>query len=821
MKSRMLRYLSATLLALLCGMSVQAQDAIYVYRNDGSFNAFFNDEILSMQCSRVDLDGREHQDYVVHEVLTADSLYRIPLEAIDSISFVKPENKMRNEVRKLDQLLIYIDKVEGRTITFLPTLPAELRPQPGDVLVYDRFDCDLLPTGFAGRVESMDGMVCQCSKVTLQDVYESFVCIGRYTTVEEDVPTTAPGEHVYRLVPKRIEGEASAGIDISNTVSVGPTFIRTQGRLALDVHVVCNINFFSDSYFDLSLSPSLSLGMEAGFEGELGGDNVLEKLVPKPRIYIPDTPFFLVLGVGPVFEPKLEGSIKVGTEASLGYKFGIKYEHGDWIPYGENTSKWFSTPSVTANMRGSLFMGIGAEIGLESFGEIVKASVSNKYGAEFSGEISHDFFENTAYETLAGAEVSLDLVTSVGAEAEISFTDLLSVKRELTLFEASINVNKWNLVPTFSKPQEVSIGSKKATLSVEPENKLLFPVTLGMRITDDDGKVLDTQWCDKEYRVPEDWPLKEYEATFNDLTPITQYHVSPVVKFLGIQIPATPVKDILTTAVPVTIRDVKVKSASYYPQHFSYNGRAYDFRFIPTVQVELDKDAEGVVEWGYVYVDPEGNPARIPVPGGVNVYNDERCAYARNEYRSTILLAPYVLYEGDEVLTVGALREFDIEYPREAGITLTGCEFQGTSNNVSFEGHTYKYKSTFRYLYSATGAYWLKVGTDERGSGWTGWSLPNLQMSPVDGANALTVNYYYDDQSFAGDFSVYLSATDDTHYKNYGSSAYVTYSHSSTQFTGCTFHPASSASRAAAVAAPWYGEEAPVYNIVINKQQHY
>lgn len=819
MKSKMLRYLSATLLALLCGLNVQAQDAIYVYRNDGSFNAFFNDEIISMQCSQLDLDGREHQDYVVQEVLTADSLYRIPLEAIDSISFVKPENKMKNDVRHLDALLTYINKVDGRTITFLPSMPAELRPAVGDVLIYDRFDCDLLPTGFAGRVESMDGTVCSCSEVTLEDVYESFVCIGDYVAIEEDASPSVRGESRYRLVPKRIEGEASAGLDISNTLSVGPLFFREQGRMALDVRVVCNISFIHDSYFDLSLSPGLSMTFEAGLEGEISKD-LVELIRPKLKLPIPDTPFLLVLGCGPVVEPKLEGSVKASTETRLGYRMGIKYEHGDWDAYGYNTSKWFSTPDVTGNIRGSLFLGVGMQIGVESYGEIVTAKIEGRLGGEISADLSTDLFETTAYEKLAAAEVSLDAVGSVKGEGEIKLTKWMKYKREVKIFEASLNVNKWKLVPTFSMPEEVSIGSKMATLSVVPENKLIRSVSIGMRITDEDGKVLDTQWCDKEYRVPEEWPLKEYKATFNNLTPITQYHVSPVVKFLGIEIPATPVKDILTTAVPVTIRDVRVKSASYYPQHYAYNGQKYDFRFIPTVQVELDKDAEGVVDWGYVYVDPEGNAARVPVPGGADVYNDERYAYCRNEYRSSILLAPYVLYEGDDVLTVGHVREFPIEYPREAGINLTGCEFQGTSNNVSFEGHEYKYKSTFRYLYTATGAYWLKVGTAEQGSGWSGWNLPNLEMAPVDGANALTVNYYYDDQSFSGDFNVRLKAADNTHYKNYSSSAYVTYSHSSTQFTGCTFHPASSASRSAAVVAPWAAEEAPVYNIVINKPNH-
>ena len=76
------------LTGFLCGAKAQ-NDAMFVYRNDGSINAFLKSDIDSMVCSQIDLDSLMHSDYVVQEIWTADSIYRIPLAVIDSICFTR------------------------------------------------------------------------------------------------------------------------------------------------------------------------------------------------------------------------------------------------------------------------------------------------------------------------------------------------------------------------------------------------------------------------------------------------------------------------------------------------------------------------------------------------------------------------------------------------------------------------------------------------------------------------------------------------------------------------------------------------------------
>ena len=67
------------------------EDAFYIYRNDGQFNAFFCNEIDSIGYSHYDATGKYYEENVAQLVYTPDSTYYIPLAVIDSVSFVQPE----------------------------------------------------------------------------------------------------------------------------------------------------------------------------------------------------------------------------------------------------------------------------------------------------------------------------------------------------------------------------------------------------------------------------------------------------------------------------------------------------------------------------------------------------------------------------------------------------------------------------------------------------------------------------------------------------------------------------------------------------------
>lgn len=86
----MKRFYTLLVLTIALMLHVQAQNAFYVYRNDGYYNAFFNEEVDSMVYSNVgDKKSEHHEATISCEIHTKDSCFIIPLESIDSVAFNK------------------------------------------------------------------------------------------------------------------------------------------------------------------------------------------------------------------------------------------------------------------------------------------------------------------------------------------------------------------------------------------------------------------------------------------------------------------------------------------------------------------------------------------------------------------------------------------------------------------------------------------------------------------------------------------------------------------------------------------------------------
>ncbi len=129
---------------VLCTWSLSplfSQEAFYIYRNDGDFNGFFFDEVKEMRYSKFALDNTECEQYVTYEVELADTTYRIPLAAIDSIGFQQPEIRFNPKVKFMqkDGYCPYFDQITGQMTTTLQVyfrdLPENMIPQVGDIFI--------------------------------------------------------------------------------------------------------------------------------------------------------------------------------------------------------------------------------------------------------------------------------------------------------------------------------------------------------------------------------------------------------------------------------------------------------------------------------------------------------------------------------------------------------------------------------------------------------------------------------------------------------------------------------------------------------------
>ena len=659
MKRRL--YLIILLAAVtLNGMAQNVGEAFYIYRNDGEFNAFFRDEVQSIDYSYEDADGNTYDEIVTQIVTTADSVYRIPIAAIDSLSFVQPETKYVSTVVHMQPLLPYIVSVDGLIVNFASNMPSDLMPKVGDILLQDNFDSDKLPDGFAGKVIQVSGQKVTCESVSFEDIYDQIVCYGSYTAVNDEVSNSI------RLAPRRVGGGISTAIGINGTVGSTGTGIygSVNGQLGMDLRVTFNFAAGKPAYFDLSLAPNLSLTLTAGVKGKFS-DNVLSNKVSLIAIPIPDTPFLLKLKAGPVLKYSVDASVTITTEASLGYKFGVKYEDGSFKGYGKNTSKWFSTPDVNGHISGSVFGGIQTEFGIFSYGDLLLLSLEKEAGAEFVANLTTDLLNSDKYEELRNAQFDLNLKASVGVSAKAQFFKWVNASANWNLLSGELNINSWKLVPAFQKPIVNVNSPTSATISVIPSEKLLFPVSIGLGVFNSDDVLADAQYCSNIYRVFDNWGLPKYETSFNGLTPNSSYVAKPLVKLLGVEIKASPEETFQTKEIPVELSNFKVTNSQYQPDGFSHNGQHYDYRFDVSITATLDGEAENISDWGYAYLDPNGNEALISLKSFGTSYTDTRYAYFRNQAHSTCTLYGYVKYAGSNVVVYGEPHDYPLDYQSE------------------------------------------------------------------------------------------------------------------------------------------------------------
>ena len=171
----------ALALGIISGMSAQQrQDALYIFRNDGQFNAFFYGDIDHIQYSKVDTLGIEQPDYVVQEVYALDTLFRIPISAIDSVAFVTPENIVKPDVfcpdKSIADYIIASDSLWW--IRLAPNTPASLIPKEGDKLLIEE-GSKFIPGGFGGRVSLSvledEGWMIITEPTPLTDIYDRLV----------------------------------------------------------------------------------------------------------------------------------------------------------------------------------------------------------------------------------------------------------------------------------------------------------------------------------------------------------------------------------------------------------------------------------------------------------------------------------------------------------------------------------------------------------------------------------------------------------------------------------------------------------------------
>lgn len=526
----------AVFLAILCCLISSAKEYeknIYIYRNDGKFSAFLSSEVDSLRYSRIDLDGIEHENNVIQEIWTPDSVYRIPLSVIDSISVVIPEIKYAPKVKHLNpDYTPYIKHVDDYNIDFALDMPYNLRINTGDILFYDKFD-DIFPDGFAGRVISVTNnnlLNVRCEPVDLGDIYEQYIAVGA-VGIDPESP-----KFVSSKLKAEVDGNVSVKLGV-DSLAGGNGSVGVDARVYLMAKVTAFINK-ENKYIALDIihGNNMEFEMSATLEKEWQSESA--------HVQIPlSNPISLVTlsaEAYALFTAKIEGSLNLKVSQGWESHRSIIYDNGQLITPSPQESRTPPTIDISAAVKGSISLKIPFALTFKTIGRTIEFSVNNPIGPvvdlEYEKSGSIDLTTTNGYSILKDASVNFALESQCKLK-----TKILSKSHDLTITpKFKLWERKFYFVPEFSEIT-LETDSKQISATTTASRPLLTPCKIGFRVFDEEDKAVDTYYDDAYDGLLPDPAKYELNATFTrDLKPGVKYKVRPLVKCFGKDFQAAP-----------------------------------------------------------------------------------------------------------------------------------------------------------------------------------------------------------------------------------------------------------------------------------------
>ncbi len=505
---------------------------IYIYRNDGKFSAFLSNEVDSLKYSKIDLDGIEHEQNVVQEIWTPDSLYRIPLSVIDSVSVFTPEIKYASNVKHLNpNYTPYIDKVDGLNLEFSQNLPYNLRINKGDILLYDKFD-EVFEDGFVGRVISVtnnDGITVKCEAADLSDVYDQYIAVGEAQinpAINSGTTSRASGS---------IGGSIGVGFETDSFYKEG--IIRGNVSASLRVKVTAFINK-DNKYIALDIIRNNDYQVSTTLKGELK----TSKETPHKEIPLSNPISFISLSadIYAGISASIEGSINLQLSGNWESQRSIVYDNGTFKISGLKRNNTPISFDGTIEANGTLEVDIPLELKVKFLGKVSEIIALGSVGPVLELEYSRSIPEllpQNGYNVLKDASITaaLQFQSKLQAEFLLKKVHEIEITPKFRIWE-----QKFNLVPEFSNITLES-DSKQIKAKTSASGLLFLPCKVGFSIFDEDENTIDTCY-DEEYNgLLDTSDIHELSATFSkNLQSGIKYKVSPIVRFLGKDFIAEP-----------------------------------------------------------------------------------------------------------------------------------------------------------------------------------------------------------------------------------------------------------------------------------------
>jgi|GEM_PF-299745 len=622
-----LRLLALSLMALLA-TTAQAQEsssnALYNYRTDGAFNAWMNVDIDSITYSNIDTLGIAHEQIVVQEVWTPDSLYRIPIEAIDSIAFRAPKPILRPGVFYLyDYHAKMTQTVDSLTLYFSPDILRDSLPSVGNVLV-SKTTMAPFEDGFAGKVvdvSSTDKYVrVVCEQANIGDIYKRLVVVGKsFANVDDDAPVS--NARALRKVQGQNIHEFNLS-DISVKILNGIASFKSKKPKVICSYFVCIedriYTLSADLYIyhhDLSFSLKMNNEMLNTLDKEtyslidalLNGTNISkeeeeekekeleEKTWASWKKTIPievEGPLALEFEVGYAakFKGNVEAQYEYKTTAIQHFGLGVAsytLESGgdpNRLEYTFNVDKSSAERSFKLKLGGEMSIGITGKFNAKLVSnKLLHASVAGEVGRKVSGSIdvdmdldSFDYTEDDTdcypvwYKLLKDSKVEKKKYVKLSGEVGVEKSKYLTLKGENTW---EWDKEKAYIFPHFTKPVLpglIQTSVNPLSFYSTPSDPTLFACNVGMVIADKDKKTVSTTKCDKRYSNEDEWEGK-MSASIASLAP-GEYYCYPAFNFFGTTLLKAGPYTRFTVPEAIAVSQTKITVAAGQTYELPYTG---------------------------------------------------------------------------------------------------------------------------------------------------------------------------------------------------------------------------------------------------------
>ena len=548
------------MITALFPMMAQAQQssnsyAIYSWQNNGDFNAFLNCNVDSITYSKIDLNGKERRNVVIKEIWTPDSVYRIPLAAIDSITFRAPEPKYKEGVFHIGEFHYpYVTEATDSTVTFNASIPSDSLPCVGQVVISDVFD-EKFEKGFAGRVihivNAGGTIFIECEEVTLEDVFLELVCVGKTVCYTDSVsPAGVPRKSIDKT------GEIHCPLGELSLTYKGENendhdYVSLTVSPSIDFDYTIRIGKEQENVFKVIAHGTLDGSFDIGHE--YSHDLVDWDFYPKlGTIVIPTSVPLLNLKINVGAFLKIEGTASISAKLPFTLKTNIGYDsqNGGGVFDFKGSKFDLSDANLDMNINAELSYGLAMKFSTFFVSDkLDELKMELKAGPKMSGEVdlSTEFGQNFTWYDFKDSKFLVSPFTTTvtggitlfGKEAELEYT-FPHHEYECYIF------------PEFTAP--VVIGENKDRIvTTEISRDLWVGVTPGLGLYDNADNLKYEKYSDKEYFMEEDWDgniqmeLKNY--------PAGRYFATPIFKFYNSTVKAAP-------STIVTISDMSVRPDS-------------------------------------------------------------------------------------------------------------------------------------------------------------------------------------------------------------------------------------------------------------------